>query len=138
MSRQNFSTVAAYTLYGFGMGRCCASQEFVPGAPAPSGCGTACSSEQFDGADFAQRSKFEADLDRAAQMASENISWCCHIFCSGVDNTARPAAKRLNESFCPEWSKKLSSDQLKVVAAREVYGFGRSRMTTLVIRVVRL
>eukprot|EP00045_Choanoeca_perplexa_P018554 m.293084 g.293084 ORF g.293084 m.293084 type:complete len:142 (-) comp18371_c0_seq1:33-458(-) len=133
------ATVAAYTLYGFGSSRCCASQDFVPGHPATGCCGTACGSQHYeDDSSFTpHRNAFEADLERAAQIASQDISWCCHVFCSGVDTTAKPAAQRLNQSWCPEWSEKLRKVNLKVVAAREVYGFGRSRLTALVIRVIR-
>ncbi|EDQ88753.1 uncharacterized protein MONBRDRAFT_37353, partial [Monosiga brevicollis MX1] len=142
-------TVAAYTLYGFGCTRCCASPAFVTGAPAPSFCGASCGSKQFDGGEGDGdggggsllygpfRQDLEADLERAAEIARNDITWCSHIFCSGCDSTAKAAARRLNESWCAEWNRgRLTGSGLQVQAVEEVYGFGRSRATFLLLRVM--
>jgi hypothetical protein len=84
------------------------------------------------------RVELEEDLGRAAEEAMTDISWCSHIFFSGCDSTAEAAAKRLNSSWCDGWNRgRLAGTGLQVRAVREVYGFGRSRATFLLIRVLR-
>lgn len=134
-------TVAAYTLYGFAMNRCCNPPVFLDGAPGNSCCGTSCAMIENvapnDPAVQKALTEFESHLDEAADLAKEaGVTWCSHVFCSGVDTTAEKAAKKLNEEWCPkETNTTLSPAGLSCSARREVYGFGRTRVTYLVIRV---
>mmetsp|Transcript_20471 Transcript_20471/g.58201 ORF Transcript_20471/g.58201 Transcript_20471/m.58201 type:complete len:150 (+) Transcript_20471:71-520(+) len=135
------STIEAFTLYGFGCSRCSSKAEFREGAPANSGCGTSCSSVHFDPAERYRQvlQEMEDDLPQAAIQAMEEINWTNHVLCSGTDCTASRAARRLNEDWCDEWNgTRLRHVGLHCSAASEVFGFGRSRVTYLVIRVFPL
>mmetsp|Transcript_14102 Transcript_14102/g.25546 ORF Transcript_14102/g.25546 Transcript_14102/m.25546 type:complete len:129 (-) Transcript_14102:920-1306(-) len=81
---------------------------------------------------------FEDGLEEAALIAQEYTTWLSHMFCSQFDGTAAEAAKALNDGWCKTWNEReLSNVGLKCSAASEVFGFGRSRVTCLVIRVYR-
>mmetsp|Transcript_45938 Transcript_45938/g.143764 ORF Transcript_45938/g.143764 Transcript_45938/m.143764 type:complete len:146 (-) Transcript_45938:294-731(-) len=132
------SSVAAYTLYGFGCGRCSSPCVFVPGAPKDDCCGTTCSHVEFEKpislGDALE--ELEADLDEAAAIAEKHTTWCSQVFCSGVDTTAGGVARALNDEWCANWNEKFEPLGYKVRAFREVYGFGRSRVTFVVLRVM--
>lgn len=134
-------TVGAYTFRGFGCARWCAGAAFQAGAPAPSVCGATCGSEQFEDGAIVYgpfRDELEADLGAAAEIATNETTWCSYIACSGCDSTAEAAARRLNESWCSKWNQgRLAGSGVQVQATSEVYGFGRSRATFLVLRVLR-
>mmetsp|Transcript_12428 Transcript_12428/g.34491 ORF Transcript_12428/g.34491 Transcript_12428/m.34491 type:complete len:151 (+) Transcript_12428:156-608(+) len=135
-------TIAAYTLYGFGCSRCSNPPVFLSGSPGNTCCGTSCVRIEFDPPTEAELqtalAEFETHLDEAAEMAMETITWCSHVVCSGVDGTAQPAAEKLNRDWCAtENANVLTPVGLRCSAHREVYGFGRSRVKYLVLRVYR-
>lgn len=134
-------TVSAYTLYGFGCSRCCAPPRFVHGAPRNDCCGTSCTSvSTFDPPQQYTQAlgDLEDSLDEAALIAQEYTTWLSHVFCSQIDGTAAQAAKALDDEWCKSWNEgELSTAGLKCDAASEVFGYGRSRVTYLVIRVYR-
>lgn len=135
------STLAAYTYRGFGCGRCCNKNEFLEGAPTATSCGTTCGAVHFEFP--AEHSKilleFQADLPAAAQVAQEHITWLSYILFSQFNGTVKVAAEALNGGWCSHWNnQRLHAAGLRCEAASEVYGFGRSRATYLVIRVYSL
>jgi len=74
----------------------------------------------------------------AAQEAEPHLSWWSHVVFSQFDATANKAAAALNQpgGWCYGWNEnKLHDAGLHCTAASEVYGFGRSRVTYLVIRI---
>ena len=136
-------TVAAYTYYGFGCTRCCfPKRHFVAGAPKEDGCGTSCTSLTFapPAASHAEAlARLEDQLDKAARTASDYISWTSHVFFSQCDATAKRAAEALNDEWCSVQNETiLHPAGLDCRANGEVFGFGRSRVTYLVIRVQEL
>ena len=137
-------TVAAWTLYGFGCSRCCNKAVFVAGAPRGTFCGTSCGRDgSFPPLPTEQAkllSDLENDLVTAANQALPHLSWVSHVLFSQLDRTAEKAANALNnhqEGWCHEWNQKcLHAAGLHCVASSEIHGFGRSRTTSLVIRIV--
>jgi hypothetical protein len=133
------STVIAYTLYGFGC-RCTSTSEgFVRGAPRDGGCGTvACSGHEFTPPmRFAEvLAAFEADLPRATAVAETSIDKCTHLWCAQCDTSADSVAAALNSGFCRDWNQGgLGREGLQCEARSEIFGFGRSRVTYVVIRI---
>ena len=147
-------TVMAYTMYGFGCGRFCAPPTFVAGAPKDSFCGTVGCRGFTDFppiADDNPQAKvltaLQNDLDAAAAQALPHLSWWSHILCTQFDHTAERAARVLNNNnnngddnnergWCQRWNEdSLHAVGLHCVASRDVCGFGRSRVTHLVLRI---
>jgi hypothetical protein len=103
-------------------------------------CGTSCTNVTFDPPQpyLQVLGDFEDGLEESALIAQEYTTWLSHMFCSQFDGTAAEAAKALNDGWCKTWNEReLSNVGLKCSAASEVFGFGRSRVTCLVIRVYR-
>ena len=135
-------TISAYTFYGIGLTRCCThGPHFLPGAPQNDSCGTSCTTVRFDPPQEYLKAlgELEKDLEEAAEIAREHVKYCSHVICPQMDSTAGRAAEALNESWCRDWNKKpiFQEAGLKCNAESEVFGFGRSRVTYLVIRVAR-
>lgn len=135
------NSVAAFTYRGFGCARCCSLSEFFEGAPTNTCCGTSCGSVHFElpipTQDKNLWQDFQADLPAAAEMAQEHISTWSYIFCTQFDTTSARAAQILNQSWCAKWNEnRLHTAGYHCAASSEVYGFGRSRVTYLVIRIV--
>jgi hypothetical protein len=106
--------------------------------------GTSCTNVTFDPPQqyLQVLGDFEDGLEETALMAQEYTctTWLSHAFCSQFDGTAAEAAKALNDGWCKTWNEGghgLSNVGLKCSAASEVFGFGRSRVACLVIRVYR-
>mmetsp|Transcript_11594 Transcript_11594/g.28566 ORF Transcript_11594/g.28566 Transcript_11594/m.28566 type:complete len:171 (+) Transcript_11594:177-689(+) len=134
-------TVMAYTLHGFGCigcKRCCNKAEFMPGAPTEGCCGTS-SYIQFDPPMGLSSllAEFEESLPDAEEIAREHISYCSHIICSQFDSTAGKAAMAIDTSWCTRWNERMRQEGLRCQARSEVFGFGRTRTTFLVIRIIR-
>lgn len=125
-------TVAAYTLYGFGCSRGKNPPTFLPGAPRNTCCGTSMGAIYFD----QTFPEVEQGLSEAADLAMQHVTWCSHICCAGVDMTSESAAQVINQEWCPRYNEMLEKRNLRIHAAREVFGFGRSRVTYLVIRIL--
>jgi hypothetical protein len=136
-------TIAAYTLYDKGcMKRCFSDPVFHQGSPQNDCCGTSCSRIYFDPPADQEKQRalevLEMNLEEAANIAMESITWGSHICFTGMDMTAEQAAKDLNEGWCINQNDLLRNAGMSCQARREVYGFGRSRVTYLVIRVFPL
>ena len=143
VSRETESnTIAAYTYYGFGC-RCCNSANFVSGSPKNDPCGTSCSRVELPlptSKEHQQALKqLETLLIEADDIPKENIDSCSYTYCAGVDMTSERAANALNDGWCQtQNSQVLNPVGLSCSDAREVFGFGRSRVSYVVIRVVDL
>eukprot|EP00052_Salpingoeca_macrocollata_P015094 m.119678 g.119678 ORF g.119678 m.119678 type:complete len:155 (-) comp19554_c0_seq2:68-532(-) len=134
------STVAAYTFQGTGcVLRCCAEPAFRAGAPRDTCCGTSCGTMTFEPEKrfIAPLQELEGGLAEAAAIARQDID-CCYAWCAQCDTSAEEAAQQLNASWCPKKNSVLAAHGLSCVASSEVYGFGRSQVTYLVIRVLLL
>lgn len=131
-------TIAAYTFYGFGC-RCCNQPHFDHGAPRNRCCGTSGGSFSFDPPSDAAQVKvltaMEKDLDEATVEAIEYVNNCSYVWCAQIDVTAGEAAQALNQGWCQKWNQELGPAGLQCQASSEVFGFGRSRVTYLVVRV---
>merc|ERR1712137_466917 len=80
--------------------------------------------------------ELEDQLDEAETIAMECVTFFSHVICAGIDMTSAAAAKKLNSTWCAELNRgALNEAGLRCLARREVYGFGRSRVAYLVIRV---
>mmetsp|Transcript_26177 Transcript_26177/g.31675 ORF Transcript_26177/g.31675 Transcript_26177/m.31675 type:complete len:156 (+) Transcript_26177:47-514(+) len=138
---QTSGTIAAYTFYGFGC-RCKNEPTFVPGSPQNDCCGTSGTRVTFDDVptqyESSIKNNLESHLDDAVDIAMESITWCSYVCLSQIDKTSETAANALNERWCSARNEVLRGAGLKCEARREVYGFGRSRVTYLVIRVYAL
>jgi hypothetical protein len=133
------NTVMAYTLYGFGccnVGRCCHNSEFFAGAPRELCCGVS-GQQEFTPPLAIQPilEELETGLEEAANISMNHVTWCSHICCSGFDSTGSAAARALNADWCRRWNIRLNKHGLQIHASSEVFGFGRSRATFLVLRV---
>eukprot|EP00466_Bigelowiella_natans_P004923 jgi/Bigna1/143286/aug1.77_g17994 len=134
-------TVVAYTLYGSGCKRCCSNDcEFYLGAPKEGCCGVASYTTNFSSqaplAAMEVLQDFERDLMQPAQIASEHVTYCSHILMGQCDSTAERAARAIEEDWCPAWNERFQEENLVCQVRAEVFGFGRSRATFLVIRVL--
>ena len=132
-------TIAAYTLYGFGC-RCANDATFVSGHPQNDCCGTSCTRVELPAPESKAHQKaiaeLEDQLDEAQNIAMESITYFSYVICAGIDMTSETAAKKLNSTWCAEMNDGILKDaSLRCQAKREVYGFGRSRVAYLVIRV---
>ena len=134
-------TFMAWTIYGFGCSRFCNKAVFVPGAPRSTCCGTSCGANHSFATPGTHQAdllgELENDLPAAAAQAKPHLSWPSHVLFTQMDRTADKAAQVLNTGWCRTWNYEcLHAAGLHCVASREVFGFGRSRVTHLVIRVV--
>jgi hypothetical protein len=81
----------------------------------------------------------EQDLTAATEEAMEHVNTCSYVWCAQMDSTAAVAARALNDGWCRQWNEtRLQEAGLRCQAESEVFGFGRSRVTYLVIRVFHL
>lgn len=131
-----YDTIVAFTLYGFGCTRCGNEARFYAGAPRGTFCGTSCGQVQFE-TDSPLLKQISQDLNTAADEAMEEIHPGSYLWCSQCDASAGRAAKVLNDGWCQRWNEQLQTEGMRCFAASEVYGFGRSRATYLVIRIVK-
>eukprot|EP00043_Microstomoeca_roanoka_P030034 m.24319 g.24319 ORF g.24319 m.24319 type:complete len:189 (+) comp9668_c1_seq1:322-888(+) len=130
------TSVAAWTLYGVSVCRCCSKSGFKRGAPRDTGCGTSCTSDHFDPGQYAEIiAKVEANLPDAAVEAYEQLDTCQHLMCPAFDTSTEVAARHLNQTWCAHQNKFLQPKGLKCFATNELHGFGRSVVRYLVIRV---
>jgi len=132
-------TLAAYTLYGFGC-RCANEAIFVAGHPQNDCCGTSCTRVELPPPSSAEHQKailaLEERLEDAQSIAMESITYWSYVICAGADTTSETAAAQLNSTWCHEMNQGiLQTAGLRCQARREVYGFGRSRVAYLVLRV---
>jgi hypothetical protein len=136
------NTMQAYTLYGVSFchcARCCSATTFSPGAPDSMDECCGCGTEEYNPpAQLASSLQpLEDSLNEAAEIASQRVSYCCHIWCSGCDTTATDGATLLNNGWCRRWDQELAKHNLYCRAFSEAIGMGRSRKTFLVLRVLR-
>ena len=83
--------------------------------------------------------ELEDRLGDAEDIAREVTTYCSYVICAGIDMTSSEAAKKLNATWCKEINEQILNEVgLNARAGREVYGFGRSRVAYLVIRVVEV
>lgn len=133
-------TIAAYTLYGFGC-RCANDAIFVAGHPQNYCCGTVSPKPvELPAPESKAHQKaiaeLEDQLDEAQTIAMESITYFSYVICAGIDMTSATAAKKLNSTWCAELNRGVLNEAgLRCLARREVYGFGRTRVAHLVIRV---
>ena len=135
-------TIAAYTFYGFKC-RCANSPTFVSGHPQNDCCGTSCTRVTLPEPASTEYQKalqiLEDRLSEAGDIAREATTYCSYVICAGIDMTSAEAAKKLNATWCKEVNEQVLNEVgLNARAEREVYGFGRSRVAYLVIRVGEL
>ena len=131
--------IAAYTFYGFQC-RCANSPTFVSGHPQNDCCGTSCTRVTLPEPASTEHQKalqeLEDRLGDAEDIAREVTTYCSYVICAGIDMTSAEAAKKLNATWCKEINEQILNEAgLNARAGREVYGFGRSRVAYLVIRV---